>query len=142
MNENLKIRITNYRVAFEKFTLRLEATSINIQKVIDNYGQNDITIELVKNFYKMKIEEIELFNIIYEDIVNSKDFDSFRDILRDKLKEFKLKNQEIELQARADLAQLKKKKVKKIKSLSVKSMLRNAGLLLIFLLHNFKFLAN
>ena len=134
MNENLKIRITNYRVAFEKFTLRLEATSINIQKVIDNYGQNDITIELVKNFYKMKIEEIELFNIIYEDIVNSKDFDSFRDILRDKLKEFKLKNQEIELQARADLAQLKKKKVKKIKSLSVKSMLRNAGLLLIFLL--------
>ncbi|MFT3912263.1 MAG: hypothetical protein QM737_22740 [Ferruginibacter sp.] len=98
----MRKRVTDFVQLVTKFLIRAKQSLSNIQAVSDE----QVRIELVKDFYQMKIDTTELFQIIYTDLINSKEFAYIKDEVTPTLNQLHAAMEETITNARADLADL------------------------------------
>jgi hypothetical protein len=128
-NENIKARVTGFTKNSENVSRQISIAALNIQNLIDKYGETNEILNVVRDFYQRKIQEFELLLIIYIDIVNSTDFKRFEESLIPAYESLKNQIEEYILEAKEDLAKVAKKKINKInKPVSTRSLLKKIRL--------------
>ncbi len=135
-NEILKSRIEGFIDLIVRVVNRVTTTKKTLESVITEHGKTKEILDLVKQFYQMKIHEFELLQIIFNDIANNEDFKKLENSqMKDAINNLKNQLEEFISQAQEDLAdqlkieQVAKKSVLKANApLTTKALLKTLGL--------------
>jgi hypothetical protein len=135
-NEILKSRIEGFIDLIVRVVNRVTTTKKTLEAVITEHGKTKEILDLVKQFYQMKIHEFELLQIIFNDITNNEDFKKLENSqMKDAINNLKNQLEEFISQAQEDLAdqlkieQVAKKSVLKANApLTTKALLKTLGL--------------